>query len=60
MCSLALDRLPMSGESTLHQVATEMRETKRRLEHLTSGADKSKNAVDAAGVVVRDRTFKLA
>jgi hypothetical protein len=59
MCSLALDRLPVSAGSTLHQGAIEMAETKRRLDQLKSGADKSRSAVDAAGVVVRERTFKL-
>jgi tetratricopeptide (TPR) repeat protein len=59
MCNLALERLPLSKASIANQVTVEMDETKKRLEHLTSGPEKSNNIVDAAGMVVNDRTFKL-
>jgi len=59
MCSLALERLPLSKLSIANQVSLEMDETKKRLAHLTGGTAKSKDTVDAAGIVVDETTFKL-
>ncbi len=60
MCSLALDRLPMSQGLSLSTADAEMKETKLELKHLTESMEKSKSTVDAPGIVVQERTFKLS
>jgi tetratricopeptide (TPR) repeat protein len=60
MCRLAVDRMPMTGQLPLSQYRTEMDEAKKRLDHLTGGATKSRSAGDASNVAIRERTFRLS
>ena len=50
----------MSGQLALGQVGTEIAAAQENLDHLTSGAAKSKSTGDAPDVVIRERTFKIA
>jgi hypothetical protein len=57
MCRRALYRLPLSGGLALSQAETEMNETRKRLEHLTTDP---KERGDASDAVIHERMFKMA
>jgi len=59
MCRMAINRMSMSQQLALSQYKTELEATQENLDHLTSGAAKSKNIADASEAVIRERTFKL-
>ena len=60
MCRVAIYRIPMSEGLALSQYKTERDAAQENLDHLTGGADKAKSSFDAADVVIRERTFKMA
>ena len=61
MCRAATYRMSMSGQLALSQYKTEMDEAQKRLDHLTSGAAKSKSPGDGgSNMAIHERTFKLA
>jgi tetratricopeptide (TPR) repeat protein len=61
MCRAATYRMSMSGQLAPSQYKTEMDEAQKRLDHLTSGAAKSKSLLDdSSNMAIHERTFKLA
>ncbi|MGA7685808.1 MAG: DUF3857 domain-containing protein [Terriglobales bacterium] len=58
MCRLALYRIPLSTQLGLDEYRTELDAAQANLDFLTGKGSKS-NAVEAADIVLRERTFKL-
>jgi Tfp pilus assembly protein PilF len=57
MCRMAIYRMPTTTGSM--QFQTEIDAAKENLERMTAGMPKSKGAVDASDMVVRERDFRL-
>ena len=59
MCRMAIFRMSMSRNLSSDDYQTEVAAAKENLNRLTGGAGKSTGSTDAAGLVVREREFKL-